>query len=232
MSYVVECIDVHKSYQQMGKVIVRALRGVNMKVAKGEVVAIVGPSGSGKTTLLNCIGTVDKPDRGEIIIDGIDITKLPEKKLVEIRRKKIGFVFQTFNLIPVLTVFENVEVPLIIAGVPREKRRERVMELLKLVGLEGRIDHRPSELSGGEQQRVAIARALANSPSLILADEPTGELDTKNTEIIVNLLKDCASKEGASVIIATHDIENVAKRCDRILHLRDGVIVKEEVVSK
>jgi len=232
MSYVVECIDVHKSYQQMGKVIVRALRGVNMKVAKGEVVAIVGPSGSGKTTLLNCIGTVDKPDRGEIIIDGIDITKLPEKKLVEIRRKKIGFVFQTFNLIPVLTVFENVEVPLIIAGVPREKRRERVMELLKLVGLEGRIDHRPSELSGGEQQRVAIARALANSPSLILADEPTGELDTKNTEIIVNLLRDCASKEGASVIIATHDIENVAKRCDRILHLRDGVIVKEEVVSK
>jgi len=232
MSYVVECIDVHKSYQQMGKVIVRALRGVNMKVAKGEVVAIVGPSGSGKTTLLNCIGTVDKPDRGEIIIDGIDITKLPEKKLVEIRRKKIGFVFQTFNLIPVLTVFENVEVPLIIAGVPHEKRRERVMELLKLVGLEERVDHRPSELSGGEQQRVAIARALANSPSLILADEPTGELDTKNTEIIVNLLRDCASREGASVIIATHDIENVAKRCDRILHLRDGVIVKEEVVSK
>jgi len=215
----------------MGKVIIPALRGVNLKVKRTEVVAIVGPSGSGKTTLLNCIGTIDRPDEGQIIIDGIDVTRLSERKLIEIRRKKIGFIFQTFNLIPVLTAFENVEIPMIITGIPREQRRKRVMELLRLVGLEHRANHRPSELSGGEQQRVAIARALANSPSIILADEPTGELDTKNTEIIVNLLKKCASEEGTTVIIATHDIENVAKKCHRIFHLKDGIIVKEEVIS-
>ena len=228
--FVVEVLDVHKVYR-LGKIEIHALRGVNLKVRRGEFISIMGPSGSGKTTLLNIIGTLDKPTKGKVFIDHEDITKLPDKKLTEIRRKKIGFVFQFHNLIPVLTALENVELPMIIAGVPREERLRRAKHLLKLVGLEDRMNHRPSELSGGEQQRVAIARALANKPSIILADEPTGELDTENSILIMKIFRDAIVEEGATAIVVTHN-PLVSSLTDKIYHLRDGVIVGEEIPEK
>ncbi len=229
-SIIVELIDVHKTYR-LGRIEIHALRGVNLKINKGDFVSIMGPSGSGKTTLLNIMGTLDKPTKGRVLIDGVDVTKLPDKELTKLRRKKIGFVFQFHNLIPVLTALENVELPMIIASVPREERLKRAKHLLKLVGLEDRMNHRPSELSGGEQQRVAIARALANKPSLILADEPTGELDTENSELVMKIFREAVIEEGATAIIVTHN-PLVSKLTDRIYHLRDGVIVKEEEVIK
>ena len=229
-SIIVELIDVHKTYR-LGRIEIHALRGVNLKINKRDFVSIMGPSGSGKTTLLNIMGTLDKPTKGRVLIDGVDVTKLPDKELTKLRRKKIGFVFQFHNLIPVLTALENVELPMIIASVPREERLKRAKHLLKLVGLEDRMNHRPSELSGGEQQRVAIARALANKPSLILADEPTGELDTENSELVMKIFREAVIEEGATAIIVTHN-PLVSKLTDRIYHLRDGVIVKEEEVIK
>jgi len=223
---VVETIDVHKVYR-LGRIEIHALRGVSLQVRKGEFISIMGPSGSGKTTLLNIIGTLDKPTKGKVYLDGEDITALSDKKLTQIRRKKIGFVFQFHNLIPVLTAIENVELPMVIAGVPREERKKRALHLLKLVGLEDRVNHRPSELSGGEQQRVAIARALANNPSIILADEPTGELDTENSKMVMKIFREAISEEGATSIVVTHN-PIVASLTDRILQLRDGKIVKEE----
>lgn len=226
---IVDVKDLVKIYH-LGKVEVHALRGVTFSVRRGEIVIIMGPSGSGKTTLLNIIGTLDKPTSGTVLLEGEDITKMKEKELIKLRRHKIGFVFQTFNLIPVLTAYENVELPMVIAGFPKEERKERVEHLLKLVGLWDRRNHRPVEMSGGEQQRVAIARALANNPSLILADEPTGELDVENTRIVMDIFRKSVKEEGATAIIVTHDPE-VAKYGDRILHLRDGKIVREEVPS-
>jgi len=229
-NYVVEAIDVYKVYR-LGKIEIHALRGVTLKVKKGEFISIMGPSGSGKTTLLNIIGALDKPTKGKVLIDEEDITKLPDKKLTLIRRKKIGFVFQFHNLIPVLTAFENVELPMIIAGVPREVRIKRVKHLLKLVGLEDRMHHRPSELSGGEQQRVAIARALANQPSIILADEPTGELDTENSKMVMQIFREAVVEEHATAIVVTHN-PLVSSLTDKIYHIRDGKIVNEEIIAK
>ena len=225
----VEVRDLVKIYK-LGAVQIKALRGVSFSCRRGEMVAIVGPSGSGKTTLLNLIGTLDKPTRGQVLLDGVDVTKLSEKELTLLRRKKIGFVFQFFNLIPVLTAFENVELPMLIAGVKKEVREKRAKYLLELVGLADRMHHKPDELSGGEQQRVAIARALANKPTLLLADEPTGDLDTETGLKVVNLMRELTKKENATAIIVTHDLD-VASIADRILKMRDGKIISEEKTS-
>jgi len=227
---VVKLVDVHKVYQ-LGLTEIHALRGVNLEVQKGEFVAIMGPSGSGKTTLLNIIGTLDRPTRGKVYIKGKDVSKLGEKELTFIRRNKIGFIFQFHNLLPVLTALENVELPMIIAGKPREQRIKRAKELLELVGLGDRINHRPSELSGGEQQRVAIARALANKPTLILADEPTGELDTENSRIVIEVLKEAARSEGGTVILVTHN-PLVANMSKRVITIKDGKILSDQKTEK
>jgi putative ABC transport system ATP-binding protein len=225
MTTVVKTIDLEKVYR-LGGVRVHALRGVNMELKRGEFVVVMGPSGSGKTTLLNLIGALDKPTGGEVHIDGENLAAMNEKELTRLRRSKVGFVFQFYNLIPVLTAFENVELPMIIAGVSKKERRERTRNLLQMVGLLNRADHRPDELSGGEQQRVAIARALANRPSIVLADEPTGDLDTATGAEVMKSLWETAKRENATVVTVTHD-PMVAKIADRILEMRDGRILKE-----
>jgi len=227
---VVKAEDLEKTYY-MGKVAVPALRGVNLAFKRGEFVVVMGPSGSGKTTLLNLIGALDKPTRGKVYIDGEDLTTLDEGKLTKIRRKKIGFVFQFYNLIPVLTAFENVELPMLISGKNKEDRQRRAFQLLEMMGLSDRSEHRPDELSGGEQQRVAIARSLANEPSIILADEPTGDLDTKTGQEVILALHDAAKKENVTVVVVTHD-PVVTERADRILEMRDGKILNEKKRKK
>jgi len=222
---VAELVEVMKTYQ-LGEVQVQALRGVNMKANRGDIVAIMGPSGSGKSTILNLIGALDRPTSGRVIIAGKDISKMPESKLGDIRRDLIGYIFQFYNLIPVLTAYENVELPMLIAGVSREKRAARAHELLELVGLADRGHHRPDELSGGEQQRVAVARALSKRPPLVLADEPTGDLDSKSGMQVMTILRDLAKKELSTVVMVTHD-HQMASLADRILEIRDGRIVKE-----
>jgi len=219
---IVRTIDLSKVYRR-GKVSVLALRNVNLQIAAGEIAGIMGPSGSGKTTLLNLIGGLDKPTNGRIFVDGVDITALGERELADYRLKKVGFVFQFYNLIPTLTALENVEIPLALAGVPKNERRERALNLLKMVGLEDRAEHKPDELSGGEQQRVAIARALINNPSIVLADEPTGDLDSKSALALMNLIKDLNRRNGQTFIIVTHD-PIVAERCTKIYTIRDGQI--------
>ncbi len=218
--------SVKKAYR-MGKVIVPALRGVSFEVGEGEFLAVLGPSGSGKSTLLHLIGCLDRPDEGKIFIDGADVLKLNDEELAELRLRKIGFVFQFFNLLPRLTAIRNVELPLLIAGVPEREARERAMEMLRLVGLEARVNHRPTELSGGEQQRVAIARALINNPKIVLADEPTGNLDTKSGWEIVQLMKRLNKERGQTFIVVTHD-PHIAETADRILYLKDGLIEGEK----
>jgi len=223
--------SVSKIYR-MGLVEVHALRGVDLLVRRGEALAIMGPSGSGKTTLLNLIGALDRPTAGTVEIDGIDITQMSEKQLTAVRRDKISFVFQFFNLLPVLTAYENIEMPLLIAGVPEEERQERVEQLLEMVGLTERADHRPDELSGGEQQRVAIARALAKPKSatdsvIVLADEPTGDLDTVTGEEIMKTLRKLTREEGGTLVVVTHD-PDVAEKMDRVLTMRDGLIVNSQ----
>ncbi|WP_297521941.1 ABC transporter ATP-binding protein [Thermococcus sp.] len=224
---VLKAVDVYKSYR-MGKVTVSALRGTNLEVREGEFVSIIGPSGSGKTTLLNILGLLDVPDSGELYIDGTPVMGLDDDELSEIRLRKIGFVFQQYNLIPILTSLENVEVPMILAKVPRRERIERAMKLLKMVGVPHMAGHKPTEMSGGQQQRVAIARALANDPKIILADEPTGNLDTKSSEAIVNLMRSLNREHGTTFVVVTHDMD-VARKADRILRIRDGKLyeVKE-----
>ncbi|MGQ9545446.1 MAG: ABC transporter ATP-binding protein, partial [Candidatus Bathycorpusculaceae bacterium] len=207
----------------MGKVLVLALRGVSFEIEESELVTIFGPSGSGKSTLLHLIGCLDRPDEGEIMIDGSDVLQLSDDALAELRLKKIGFVFQFFNLLPRLTALKNVQLPLTIAGTSEEEALERAKEMLKLVGLEARMNHRPSELSGGEQQRVAIARALINNPKIVLADEPTGNLDTKTGWEIVQLIRELNEKKGQTFVIVTHD-PHIAETADRIIHLKDGLI--------
>lgn len=199
-----------------------------MELNKGEFVAFIGPSGSGKTTLLNLIGVLDKPSKGKIFVDNIDLTTLKEKQLTKLRRSTIGFIFQFYNLIPVLSAYENVELPMLIAGVPTKERENRAKQLLAMVGLSDRINHRPDELSGGEQQRVAIVRALANRPSIVLADEPTGDLDSKTGKEVVQALRDLSNREGATVIIVTHD-PTVAAMASRVFEMRDGAIIKEHI---
>jgi len=222
---VVELVDVSKTYR-LGEVQVQALRGVNMKATRAQIVAIMGPSGSGKSTILNLIGALDRPTAGKVIVAGRDISKMSENRLGEIRRSSIGYIFQFYNLIPVLTAYENVELPMLIAGLSRDKRAARVRELLELVGLSDRAHHRPDELSGGEQQRVAVARALSKRPPLVLADEPTGDLDSKSGMQVMTILKDLAKKELSTVVMVTHD-HQMASLADRILQIRDGEIVKE-----
>jgi putative ABC transport system ATP-binding protein len=209
----------------LGKVVIHALRGVTMEVDRGEMVGIVGPSGSGKSTLLGIIGGLDSPTAGQIEIDGIDISRMGEDRLTEIRNEKIGFIFQFFNLIPTLTALENVALPIQFARRPQFKPEKRARELLKSLGLGDRLHHRPTELSGGQQQRVAIARALANNPPLILADEPTGNLDSEAGEMVMNTLSDIRQREGTTVIFVTHD-PMLAGRMDRVLRLIDGRITE------
>lgn len=214
----------------MGKQEVYALNGVDLQIERGEFVALVGPSGSGKSTLLNMLGGLDRPTGGEIWVDDLELGKASDKRLVHYRRERLGFIFQSFNLLPTRTAVENVEVPLMLAGVRRRDRRERALELLGRVGLGSRAHHRPNELSGGEQQRVAVARALANNPQLLLADEPTGNLDSKTGAEILRLLQDVQQQEGRTMILVTHD-NGVARHADRIIHLLDGSIQRIELLD-
>jgi len=221
MSRIIEMKQVRKAYTT-GKVTFEALRGIDYTADKGEFVAIVGPSGSGKSTMMNIIGCLDTPTGGEYILDGQMVNQLSANDLADIRNRKIGFVFQAFNLLPYATAFENVEIPLLFAKVTARKRRERVMELLSRVGLADKVANRPTEMSGGEMQRVAIARALANEPEIILADEPTGNLDTKSGAEIVKLFHEMW-QTGKTIIIITHDV-NIARQTSRILKLKDGLV--------
>ena len=223
---VVETINLRKVYM-LGKVPVEALRGVNLKVEEGEFLSVLGPSGSGKSTLLNLIGALDKPTDGKVFVDGVDVSTLNENELASLRRK-IGFVFQFFNLIPRFTAIENVELPMAIAGVGKEERRKRAAELLETVGLADRMNHRPTELSGGEQQRVAIARALTNNPRFLLMDEPTGNIDSKNAYEIIQLVKRLNREKGVTIVMVTHD-QRLAAEANRTVHMLDGTIVNETV---
>lgn len=223
---ILEVREVKKSYR-MGKVDVPALCGVSFNVDEGEFLTIFGPSGSGKSTLLHLLGGLDRPDEGDILIDGSNILKLSEDKVAELRLSKIGFVFQFFNLLPRLTALKNVQLPLIIAGVSEKEALDKAKEMLKLVGLETRATHRPVEMSGGEQQRVAMARALINNPKIVLADEPTGNLDTKTGWEIVQLMKKLNEEKSQTFIVVTHD-PHIAETADRIIRLKDGLIEEIE----
>lgn len=216
-----------KKIYQMGKVKVEALRGVSFCIDKGEFVAIMGPSGSGKSTLMHIIGCLDQPTEGSFIIGGKDVSKLNDDRLAEIRNKSIGFVFQQFNLLSRTSILHNVEIPLIYAGLKTKRRREMAKQALVSVGLADRVKHKPNEISGGEKQRAAIARALVNNPLIILADEPTGNLDTKTGEEIMKIFYKL-HQQGNTVIMVTHEAE-VARHARRIIHLRDGLIEKDEV---
>ncbi len=221
---VLKTVDLTKIYMQ-GRIPVKALDKVNLEIRKGEFVSIVGPSGSGKSTLMALIGSLDKPTEGKVFIEDVELTAAKEKDLPRIRREKIGFVFQHFNLIPTLTALGNVDIAMRFTRVPKKKRIERAKELLTGMGLGDRVNHKPSELSGGEQQRVAIARALANNPAIILGDEPTGEVDTRTRDRIVEILKEL-SRKGQTVIVVTHDLA-VAEKTDRVLTMRDGQIISD-----
>lgn len=222
--WVIVAIDLWKIYR-LGKIEYPALRGVNMRVRRGEFVAVVGPSGSGKSTLLNLFGALDRPTRGKVIIDGVEISALRSDELADLRNKKLGFVFQTFNLIPYMSALDNVEVPMIASGLTPKERRARAEELLALVGLKGFERNRPNELSGGQQQKVAIARALANDPQIILADEPAGNLDSKSADEVVEILHNL-NKRGVTIIMVTHNL-NLIKYCHKVYWMKDGLVEKE-----
>ncbi|UCC81298.1 MAG: ABC transporter ATP-binding protein [Candidatus Zixiibacteriota bacterium] len=209
-------------YYHTGKVEVRALQGIDLDIKRGEFIAVIGPSGSGKSTLMNIIGCLDTPTAGEYLLDGKPVANMGIHQLASIRNKKIGFIFQNFNLLSYATAYENVELPLIFAGAPGQIRKEKIMRNLSMVGLAERADHKPTELSGGEMQRVAIARALANDPEVILADEPTGNLDTRSGREIIEIFERL-NREGRSVVTITHDM-SIAEKCHRIVRLKDGII--------
>lgn len=225
MDYIVSCEGIHKSFL-MGKEAVQALRGVTLHVRRGEMVCLMGPSGSGKTTLLNIIGGLEEPSRGHVIVDGENVVAMSEDRISEMRLMKIGFVFQSYNLLANFTARENVEVPMALAGVSRQERRRRVEELLASVGLADRALHYPSELSGGQQQRVAIARALANNPPILIGDEITGDLDSVTGSEVMELVARLNRERGTTVIYVTHD-PRMAKFASRLIQLRDGRIVEE-----
>jgi len=222
--------DLVKIYS-LGSIEVQALRGLNLTLKEGEMVSLIGPSGSGKTTLLNIIGGLDKASAGSVTVFGKEVTRMSPQDLVEYRRGTVGHVFQTMNLIPTLTATENIELPLLALGIPRERRTARVGELVDVVGLGERIRHKPGELSGGEQQRVALAAALANDPPLILADEPTGELDTANARVVVEYLSKVNKELGKTILMVTHD-PAVSRAADRILRIQDGVVKTEMAPMK
>lgn len=221
MPNVIEAHDIRKVYK-MGEVEVEALRGVSFHIERGEVVAIMGPSGSGKSTLMNTLGCLDRPTSGEYVLDGEPVASLNDDQLASIRNRKVGFIFQSFNLLSRQTAITNVELPLRYSGNP-ESRRDRAIDALKMVGLEDRMTHRPYELSGGQQQRVAIARAIVNNPAIIMADEPTGNLDSKVGREIMSVLLNLNKESGTTLIIVTHD-QNIAEQTGRVIRLRDGLL--------
>lgn len=224
----IKLFDICK-YYQTGSITIKALDGINLHISSGEMIAITGPSGSGKSTLMNILGCLDVPTGGQYSLDGKEVSKLDEDDLADIRSKKIGFIFQSFNLLAKLTAYENVELPLIYQGMTSDERRKKATKALELVGLSDRFDHRPTELSGGQQQRVAIARALAGDPPVILADEPTGNLDTKSGKEVMEMIKEL-HKSGKTVILITHE-PGIANMAQRIIRFQDGrVLVDEEVV--
>jgi len=223
---IVECVDVVKTYQQ-GKVEVHALNGVTLSISKGGFVAVAGPSGSGKTTLLNLVGGLDRPNSGSIVVDGNDYSEMGESALASLRLHKVGFVFQSYNLIPVLSAIENVEYVMLLQGVPTAERRERAKTILNEVGLEDKFNSRPAELSGGQQQRVAVARAIVSDPSIVLADEPTANLDSKTGEGLLQMMKDMNEKKSVTFIFSTHD-KMVMEYARRLVLIRDGRVVEDQ----
>jgi putative ABC transport system ATP-binding protein len=226
---IVEARAVDKRYDT-GKVQVHALRGVSLAVERGEMIAIMGPSGSGKTTLLNCLAGLDEIDGGDVLIEGVPLNAMSDEERTDYRARRMGFVFQFYNLMPVLTAAENVELPLLVARVGSREARRRAMEALEMVGLSDRAAHVPDELSGGQRQRVTIARALVNDPAIVWADEPTGDLDSENAEEIVALLRRLNRERGLSLLIVTHDI-SVGRSTDRIVRMIDGEVVDEELLE-
>jgi putative ABC transport system ATP-binding protein len=226
---IVEATRVEKTYDT-GRVQVQALRAVSFAVNRGEMVAIMGPSGSGKTTLLNCLSGLDRIDGGEVAIEGVPLSAMSDVERTDYRAKRMGFVFQFYNLMPVLTSVENVELPLLVARVPAKEARRKALEALDLVGLRDRASHVPDELSGGQRQRVTIARALVNEPAIVWADEPTGDLDSENAEEVVELMRRLNIERGLTFLIVTHDI-GVGRSTDRIVRMVDGEIVDEELVG-
>ena len=221
-------IDIKNITKSFGSL--QVLKGIDLHINKGEIVSIVGPSGAGKTTLLQIIGTLDKPDSGSIVIDGIDVSNLSKAKLSDFRNRHLGFVFQFHQLLPEFTALENIMIPAFIAGTSQSEAKERAMELLKFMGLEDRASHKPNELSGGEKQRVAVARALVNKPAVILADEPSGSLDSKNKAELHQLFFDLRDKFGQTFVIVTHD-ESLAATTDRTIHMQDGLISEERTLT-
>jgi putative ABC transport system ATP-binding protein len=226
---VIHIEGVTKEYK-MGEEIVRALRGVDLSIYRNEYVAIMGPSGSGKSTMMNLLGCLDTPTSGKYEFNGKNVATMEDDELAEIRNKEIGFVFQTFNLLPRSTALQNVELPLVYAGISGEERREKALAALQSVGLGDRVHHKPNELSGGQRQRVAIARALVNNPSIILADEPTGNLDTKTSIEIMNIFE-TLYEQGNTIIVVTHE-EDIARHARRIVRLRDGLIESDRLISE
>ena len=224
---IVECIDIKKTYRQ-GKVEVKALNGVNLSIEKGAFVALAGPSGSGKTTMLNIIGGLDLADSGRVIMDGNALENMTQSELANLRLRNVGFVFQAYNLIPVLSALENVEFVMLLQGVPQTERRERAKAILDDVGLEGKYNRRPAELSGGQQQRVAVARAIVSDPSIVLADEPTANLDSKTGKGLLEIMKQMNEKKNATFIFSTHD-KMVMDYARRLILIRDGLVADDQV---
>ena len=224
---IVECTDIKKTYHQ-GKVEIQALRGVNLSIARGGFMAIAGPSGSGKTTILNIIGGLDSMDTGHVVVDGNALDEMNQSQLAQMRLNKIGFVFQAYNLIPVLSALENVEYIMLLQGVPTAQRRDLARSILNDVGLEGTYDRRPAELSGGQQQRVAVARAIVSNPSIVLADEPTANLDSKTGKGVLEMMKEMNEKKNVTFIFSTHD-QMVMDYARRLVRLRDGLVVDDKV---
>lgn len=224
MTNVIELKGIEKAYP-VGDAEVSVLKGINLFIERGEFIALMGPSGSGKSTLLNIVGCLDRPSRGQFMLLGKDVSRLPDDELARVRRDELGFIFQTFNLIGRISVLKNVEVPMILSEVSRDKRRARALELLRAVELEHRIDFSPLNISGGERQRVAIARALANDPKIIIADEPTGNLDLKSSDEVMAIMERLHG-EGRTIIMVTHNPE-ITRNCDRVVRLRDGRIMEE-----